>query len=389
MSVDLILLDGNTRAALAACRSLGEFGLKVGVAGAAGSIAHASKHCARRLVTPSLKNEPKRFAEIIGKELITSPGALILPVTDLSLRFILATPELSGQSIIPPSEAASSVQEKQRLLEIAKRCGVRVPESIEVRRGERPHWQSFPGVLKEGVAAEIRADWVKGGARYLNSQDELFAALDNLPEGLPFLLQERIEGTGAGVFALCNEGETIVTFSHRRILEKPPSGGVSVLSEGITPDSSAIEHSKKLLRELSWSGVAMVEFKRTVSGEHVLMEINPRLWGTLQLSIFSGVDFPVLLWLWKKGELGSAAGADKLRRAANYQTGRRLRWDLGTVDHLFIRLKREGIGALAGIFLRNELHLFSGDATAHETFTWSDPLPFLSELRQYLFGSVE
>ena len=51
------------------------------------------------------------------------------------------------------------------------------------------------------------------------------------------------------------------------------------------------------LKIMGWVGVAMVEF-RVDSRDNVpkLMEVNPRFWGSLQLSILSGVDFPYLLY---------------------------------------------------------------------------------------------
>ena len=49
---------------------------------------------------------------------------------------------------------------------------------------------------------------------------------------------------------------------------------------------------QELLDELNWHGVAMVEFKVTEDGTPYLMEINTRFWGSLQLAIDAGVDFP-------------------------------------------------------------------------------------------------
>ncbi|MCK7577967.1 MAG: ATP-grasp domain-containing protein [Chromatiales bacterium] len=53
--------------------------------------------------------------------------------------------------------------------------------------------------------------------------------------------------------------------------------------------------AKKLLDAVSWHGVAMVEFRVTLEGKPYLMEINTRFWGSLQLAIDAGVDFPY--WL--------------------------------------------------------------------------------------------
>jgi protein-tyrosine-phosphatase len=50
--------------------------------------------------------------------------------------------------------------------------------------------------------------------------------------------------------------------------------------------------AERLLTALKWHGVAMVEFKMDDRGQYWLMEINPRLWGSLALSIDAGIDFP-------------------------------------------------------------------------------------------------
>src|SRR5262249_48593048 len=118
---------------------------------------------------------------------------------------------------------------------------------------------------------------------------------------------------------------------HRRIREKPPWGGVSVLSEAIAPDPELLAGSERLLAELALTGVAMVEFRRTPGDGVYLMEVNPRLWGSLQLAIDAGVGFPSLLVALHRG--------DPLP-ATRPRLGIRTRWLLGDVDHLLIGLRR-------------------------------------------------
>ena len=67
-----------------------------------------------------------------------------------------------------------------------------------------------------------------------------------------------------------------------------------------------LHDGERLLTALNWHGVAMVEFKIDATGQHWLMEINPRLWGSLALSIDAGVDFPLGLLQVARGETGVA-----------------------------------------------------------------------------------
>ncbi|HLD46164.1 MAG TPA: ATP-grasp domain-containing protein, partial [bacterium] len=116
----------------------------------------------------------------------------------------------------------------------------------------------------------------------------------NLEGSLLPMLQEYIKGYGCGFFALYDHGKCCVTFQHRRIREMPPSGGRSVAAEtGFNP--LVAEYGKQILDALQWHGLAMVEFKVDESGRPFLMEINAKLWGSIELAISAGVNFPQMM----------------------------------------------------------------------------------------------
>ena len=63
----------------------------------------------------------------------------------------------------------------------------------------------------------------------------------------------------------------------------------------------------------------MVEFKKdTRTGEYVLMEINPKFWGSLDLAIAAGVDFP--------GLACRMALEGDIAPVCSYATGVKFRW---------------------------------------------------------------
>jgi predicted ATP-grasp superfamily ATP-dependent carboligase len=70
----------------------------------------------------------------------------------------------------------------------------------------------------------------------------------------------------------------------------------------------------------------MVEYRRDVDGRPVLMEVNPRMGGSVALPMAAGVNFPRMLWDWKMGE--------PLVEQTSYRVGRRLRWLAGDVWNL-------------------------------------------------------
>ena len=201
---------------------------------------------------------------------------------------------------------------------------------------------------------------------------ELEAACRRIHETVPLpLVQEYIPGEGRGVFLLMNQGRVRAAFADRRVHEKPPSGGVSVVSESMALDPRLLAYAQQLLAALKWHGVVMVEFKHDRrDGRAKLLEINGRFWGSLQLAVDAGIDFPYLLYR-------MAVDGD-VEQAFSYREGVRLRWWPADLDSLLLRFRNgKGLGGL-GEFLK-----WNGNTTRNEIFRWDDPRPALNELSQY------
>src|SRR5690625_7009034 len=109
------------------------------------------------------------------------------------------------------------------------------------------------------------------------------------------MLQEFIPGKGAGVFCLYDRGQPVAFFAHRRLREKPPEGGVSVLSESAEVDPVMHEYAVKLLDTVQWHGAAMVEFRISHEGVPYVMDGNRRFWDSHQIALTSVVVYTNLL----------------------------------------------------------------------------------------------
>jgi predicted ATP-grasp superfamily ATP-dependent carboligase len=192
-----------------------------------------------------------------------------------------------------------------------------------------------------------------------------------------------LEGEGRGVFLLIWDGELKAAFCHRRLREKPPWGGVSVYCESVPLDQNLLEKSFALLKALDWQGVAMVEFKVDRSdGQAKLMEVNGRFWGSLQLAIDAGINFPLLLYRLATGE--------NIPGQFEYRVGLKSRWLLGDLDHLLIRLRRASFpdGSRFSLAARLRAGLsfmkFWDSNTRFDVFRWDDRAPGWFETKSYL-----
>jgi predicted ATP-grasp superfamily ATP-dependent carboligase len=141
-------------------------------------------------------------------------------------------------------------------------------------------------------------------------------------------------------------------------------------------ETSLRSAAQRILDAAEWSGAAMVEFRIAADGTPYLMEVNARLWGSLQLSIDAGVDFPWLLYC-------NSIAAD-LPEIADYRTGIRLRWFLGDVDNLLMQLRD---GTLAGGERLRAVTAFITSCfdvrSRQEVFRLSDPRPAVHEMREW------
>ncbi len=340
----VLVTDGEQRSSLAVVRSLGKVGYHVEVCSAhVRPLAGASRYSRAEHQLPDPGVASADYLEALA-ELVDERGIeVLIPMTDVSASVALGLREVHPDLVIPfPAQSLwDEVSDKRRLMEVASDVGVPVPRQVVVSDPARELasvklWArdiGYPVVLKPHRSAVVRESGIrKFGVRLVSTEDELvrelFAYLDG---AYPVLVQERIQGPGLGAFFLSMDGEIVASFAHRRLREKPPTGGVSVLRESVPLREDIRRYSEALLHDFKWSGVAMVEFKEDAStGTPYLMEINGRFWGSLQLAIDAGVDFPALL-------LEKFLCSDRAlvrRGSTDYSIGTQSRWLWGDVDHL-------------------------------------------------------
>lgn len=394
MPLTAFVTDGDQRPALAITRSLGRRGVRV-IVGEEGrtSLASASRYCARHVTYPSPYVDCDAFDGFLASFLARERVDVVLPVTDVTTHSVCRNQDRLMRRCslaVPPFDAFDLVTNKARLIDHATRCGVPVPRTHVV--AGRPRLNgildsvAFPVVVKPAYSrTRTSAGWVAGAAHYVRSTAELRRVFAE-NEYLAFhtsLIQERIVGPGVGLFALFDQGRLVADFSHRRLREKPPAGGVSVLSESVPVDPRLREHAIRMLSPIQWHGVAMLEYKRDDrTGDYVLIEINGRFWGSLQLAVDAGVDFPFLTWQLARGLRPESAGPA--------QAGVKSRWLLGDLDHILLRLSRSrealdlSDSAPSAARAVVEFLKFAQPGLRYDTISGSDWRPFAYELRKYV-----
>jgi predicted ATP-grasp superfamily ATP-dependent carboligase len=381
----VLVTDGEQRASLALVRSLGRAGYETYVtATRTPSLAGASRYTVAEARTPDPLADAGGFVAELQR--LTSRWRIgtIIPVAEPALLAALQSrADLGSVGLpFPDYQAFRSISDKRAVTEAAPMVGIAVPRQIIVpaREDEDVLAQvEFPVVIKPARSVTgMNGTRFKVGVSYAATADQLHDRLQELPSAaFPVLLQKRVIGPGVGVFLLLRKGKLLAQFAHRRIREKPPSGGVSVYRESIQADPDLVARSKALLDMFHWEGVAMVEYKiEAETGIPYLMEINGRFWGSLQLALDAGVDFPTLLLRSSRGEEIAPS---------TYRVGVRSRWWWGDIDQLLSSLRRSAtdldLPPDAPSRWQNVFQFLQlwrpGDH--NEVLRWHDPAPFVRE----------
>lgn len=382
----ILILDANQRSALAVTRSLGRHYPDTVIITAdcvPRALAGSSKYSARYIQYPDPASDPEAFIDWMATHRQVNHYDLIVPTTEITSQCLLAATDQLPDMPLPFADydTVMKLANKSDLVNAAEEVGIPVPMSAWFENASKlpPAEEfAFPIVLKPSLSKiRTRNGWIATTVRILKNREDLNAVLqtDQYLQEHSFMLQEYIPGHGAGLFCLFCRGRPIQFFAHQRLREKPPGGGVSVLSQAAPVDEKLKALTTRLMKNVRWHGVAMVEFRIAEDGTAYLMEVNTRFWGSLQLAIDSGVNFPALM--------ADIHFRKKVRPVRHYNLDQRLRWFLGDLDSLYIYIKeshtrQEKLSRIRQFLtprFRNQ---------KHEVNRMSDIKPFVSELVQYL-----
>ena len=389
----VLVTDGEQRSSLAVVRALGRAGISVTVGSSVPtSLAGRSRYCARTVCYSSPWESPEGFQASLRQEMMRGPYHMVLPMTDVTARLVAEARETlipSVQRSLPQEEQVKRAQDKRHMLLVARQLGIACPETFLLNEEESikdvARVVRYPAVIKPRYSRFFRdGTWVVGSVQYAHDPEDLIAKYREAEAQIPHpMVQEKIEGEGQGIFLLLWDGELKAAFHHQRLREKPPWGGVSVYCESVPLNEKLVEQSYALLQAIRWQGPAMVEYKVDRRDRRAkLMEVNGRFWGSLQLAIDAGMNFPLLFYRLATGEHVPAQ--------FNYKAGVKSRWLLGDLDHLFIRLRHsrwpngESGPMLSRLGACLNFLKFYERGLRYEVFRLDDPGPGWFELQSYV-----
>jgi predicted ATP-grasp superfamily ATP-dependent carboligase len=297
----VLVQGGEIQPALTVVQSLGRQGVEVTLgAKHKKTIAFYSKYCKRHFQYPCPKNNPDEFIQCLLSQVKQEHFDVLVSLGNEGMMELSKNRDLFLPYVKLPlvdNEALLKANSKAETLKTAIEHNIPCPKTYFVRNtgdvkkilDEIP----FPVIVKPTHSEGSL------GLHYIMVKEDLIDIFEKTTEKFgETIIQELIPpgGDSYGFEGLFNKkSEPVARFVHKRLREFPITGGPSSFRIGV--DNPEIEQlGIRLLQSLGWYGVAMVEFKVDPRDNiPKLMEINPRFWGSLPLSIASGMDIPYLL----------------------------------------------------------------------------------------------
>jgi predicted ATP-grasp superfamily ATP-dependent carboligase len=388
---DVLVLDAATKQSLACVRSLGRAGLRVAMAECFAecdptlpepAVAFKSRYSARNVVLPSFADDPDAFAGAVVDFVRRYPTRVLIAAMDGSIAAM--TPrraELAALGCVlalPGDDVLAVANDKDRTLELARGLGIAYPRTLRIDTADQiPAVMAefeYPVVLKPTISWASQDGIRQQPAEAVSLEEADAIARRFLAAGVPVLAQQFASGRREGVSLFVVDGDVRAACGHIAHRTSPQLGGASVMRESTAPSPDLHEAAVSLVKAIGLEGVCEVEFRRDSAGRPLLMEVNARLAGTIENAVHSGVDFPMMIWLWATGQ--------PVPKLTGHKTGVRTRWLHG--DLRWLRDNSRRTGRPDSVPVPTSLYIFGSEFARtwhYDCFSWRDRGPAMAELR--------
>lgn len=298
----VLLLGDDLRAFLALARSLGRRGVEVHAAPSDfSSPALKSRYIVAAHRLPPYPLDARAWETALARLVADHDFRKVVPTSDSGLFMLRHHAEALGRERVGiANEAALEIfSDKANTRALAERHGVEVALGRLLGSGEKA--EDLAGALGLPLVLKPRASYALGdiatkrSALVVRDSAELDRQLrSGAWDGS--VAESFFPGIGVGLSVLAREGRILFAYQHRRLFESSETGASTRrVSEPVDP--ALLEAARPLAAAARLDGVAMFEFRvDRRSGRHVLLEVNPRFWGSLPLAVAAGADFPALWW---------------------------------------------------------------------------------------------
>ncbi len=253
---------------------------------APGWLLHAES---RRALVP--RGDVDAFVTELLRTCLATEIDVVVPTVDAELAPLAAARtrfrDAGIQLLLASQDALTTALDKWTLMR-ALSGHVRIPESALVDRAFDAKALAYPVLAKPRRGSGSRGIIVARKP----------ADLAGLPCDGSYLVQEYLPGAEFSLDVLARRDGSVAAVVPRERLRT--DSGIATVSRTVA-DRDLIDTGARAAKAVGLTGIANVQCRRDRAGEPAVIEINPRVPGTVGLTVTSGVNMPALV-------LGEALG---------------------------------------------------------------------------------
>ena len=350
-------LDNTT--ALSGVRALAAAGWQAHAVGHGDSRMLRSSRAVRsvhRICAPS--EDPTAFVQSVRAALQALDAPVVLMAGDAELVALSSTNDAFLASCgVPDSQVVDAVLDKKRLADAAAEVGLATPQLWAGTEG-------LPAVVKAALHYKDGRHEGRWEARVVRTSAGLRHAMDEAEAAdVPVVVQQFVRGSLMALnLVLDRHGTSIARAQQMTSTIWPRDAGRSARAVTVPVDDKLAAACGQLLAAAGWYGLVQLQFLLPAGGKPVLIDVNPRLYGSVALAVAAGSALPDLAARVVRGE--------QVPAVPDARPGVRYRW-----------LEGELRAALAGPARGHDLVSALAPARMRVGPVWDarDPLPALVE----------
>jgi predicted ATP-grasp superfamily ATP-dependent carboligase len=335
----VLVTDGRALSSLAIARSLGAAGIDVHVCDDfRGTLSSFSTHVSDAKVHPLIADDPTAFIEWVVDLCKQEQYDLVIPIRDETLAALSshrdAIMEVSDLFIADDS-VIEQLMDKKACMKLAEDIGVPIPrtyypadDGIEAVQEAA----TFPVLIKPRIASSAQ------GIVRVEDPDQLVSKYEAVAREHPDpIVQEYVDHSG-GHYSIGTlfdrESNPVATHVYKETKQYPSSGGPAVNAISVEKEPW-VDEMLELLRAVGWRGPAHMDvLYDPEDGRYKLLEVNPRFWMSLPLSIQAGVDVPTMLFDVAQGRTPEPVSEYKIGTEYRWVFPNEILWVLNSDDKM-------------------------------------------------------
>jgi D-aspartate ligase len=363
----ILVMDGRIQSCLPVIKALRLAGHHVTIAESDPlCVGFLSRYPHRRIRHRDPRKNPEGFLSDLRRYLSTGEYDVLIPILDVTAELVSQhKPELARLVRIPLVDYPifMRARDKSQTMKIAQSHGLPIPKTYfpdEMTIAEIAALVDYPVLIKPNISVGARGLTKVKDAQELKKLYPLVVARYGASTVQEFIPQTGLQYKAQFFLDRSQEVKAWVVYS--KIRHFPLEGGVSTLNCTVAREDIA-SLGKKLLHAMDWYSYADIDLITDPrDGQVKIMEVNPRITGSVKICFEAGVDFAKMLV--------ALAMDDTVEPVQGYQAGLYLRHP--GLDLIWFWKSPHRFKADPSWFR------FLGKNLRYDVWSLEDPAPFLA-----------